>query len=184
MKLIITWILIGSVIAGETALLWLFPNQGIPDWIQTLGGVASVIVVIATPVWLSGSAWFVKRAIDGAKREDWVSVRFFLISRGWFIYPSPRYMEIVRLVRQLSADYEKEPRIRSKELKQYIVYNGSRYSITPDGWEKMIDKINSGWINGRFFENPNYLQLLLRAVAIIAVIRGIVLILNIIFNHR
>jgi hypothetical protein len=93
-------------------------------------------------------------------------------------------MEIVRLVRQLSADYEKEPRIRSKELKQYIVYNGSRYSITPDGWEKMIDKINSGWINGRFFENPNYLQLLLRAVAIIAVIRGIVLILNIIFNHR
>lgn len=183
MKLIVTWIAIISMAAIGMAVQWL-PDDRKMVIFHVLGFMLLAICLIVTPIWLSCSAWIVKKAIGRAKSNDWNSVRIFLISRGWLIYPSPRYSSIVRLMLHLCTKPKESPKQEVGKYGEYLKYDSGIYMVSHDGWNKMTDTINAGWINGEFFEKPKYLEILLRAAMVIAILRGIFLFNDMLFRNH
>lgn len=183
MKLIVTWIAIIAMAAIGLATQCL-PDDRRLEIIHMLGFMLLVICFIFVPLWISKSCWYVKQAIEWASRGNWGQVKEFLIVRGKSNYPSPRYADIVKLLLQLCANPEQKPKQASPEFDQYVVYNGFRYELTSEGKEKMIEKINSGWINGGVFESPKLLNILFRAFIIITVLKVIAVVVNALIHHH
>ena len=52
------------------------------------------------------------------------------------------------------------------------------YILTYEGKEKMLQSMNSGWLDWKFHENPKYLIILLRVVVVVAIICGIILVIS------
>lgn len=156
----------------------------VADVLLAVAQIAAIIVVLGTPMWISGSCWVVKMAIDNVQKNNYKMARFYLFSRGWLIFPLPKYAEIIRVLRQLCEDRKSKPENILPEFSQYIVKDDwGNYGLTWDGREMMIKKVNTGRITGEFYESPKKFQLLLRIVVVIALIRLIIALAHF-FVHR
>jgi hypothetical protein len=149
--------------------------------------VVAVFVLFFTPAWISMSSLIVKRAIENAHKNNYDIVRSFVFTRGWLIFPLPKYTEIVQLLRNLCKDRKTKPPDMSSEFSQYVVLDDwGNYVLTWEGKEKLTEIVNSGWFNAEKAENftsPKTFKILMRIVVIVAVIRGIFLVIHLFSHH-
>ena len=148
---------------------------------------AAIMVILLTPAFLLGSCLIIKRAIESAFRNDYKQVQSYL-TRKWVIFlPLPKYAEIVRILRHLCKDRKTKPEGLSPEFSECIVLDDwGNYVLSWEGKEKMIRIMNSGWISAEKaekFTSPKTFNILMGIVAIVAVIRGIALIIHLFVHH-
>jgi len=176
MKTIITWGVLFLIVALGVFSFWLpILNPAQP---------VAIFVLLLAPIWMSGSCWIVKMAIDAAHKNNYKLVHFYLFSRGWFIFPLPKYSDIIRALRQLSQDRTTRPEGISSEISKYIVKDDfSEYVLSWEGKEKMMEMVSSGWISGGFFESPKPMKAFMQIVVVIAIVRGALGILNMVTHH-
>lgn len=151
MRTIITWVVIFVIIVGGL-LAQSFPDDSGLYLLSSFWGTAAFITLIVTPIWISASCWMVKNTIRAAGEGNFKAMRFFLLSRGWFIFPLQRYQSIIEILRRLCLDPSTPPSINSGEFTSYIIRDGETYKLTSEGVEKMLKRVNSGWINGTMYE--------------------------------
>lgn len=72
----------------------------------------------------------------------------------------------------------------NRQLESGPNHSGSGCELTKEGREKMGARVNLGSIKGQFFENPRYLRVLGRALVVIAIIRGIMFIIQLFLDNR
>jgi uncharacterized membrane protein len=148
---------------------------------------AAIMVIFVTPAFILASCLIVKRAVESAFKNDYTQVRSYLFRRWILFLPLPRYAEIVRILRHLCTDRKTKPEEISSEFSKYIVLDDwGNYVLTWEGKERMLQIVNSGWINAdkaEKFTSAKTIKWAMRVVVFVAIVRGIALIIHLIVDH-
>ena len=179
MKTIVYWTIIAALFVGGIASQWL----PFDSTINAAGVWALIFVICIVPGWLLGSSRMVKVAIECAHKSNIPGLRSLLITRGWMIFPSPKYNDIVSLLRELAKDPHKKPAFESLEFSKYIIDDGMGYILTWEGREKMLERMGRGFLTWRLIENPAVITWLLRIIVILAVLRGLAVLIGFLLHH-
>jgi hypothetical protein len=172
MKFIATWIVIVAIFTVGLAVQWL-PDDRRWAGVHAFGFMLLFLCLFGVPMWISRSCWFIKQALESASHGDWQRVKAFLAR---FNYPSPRYEGIIKLLLQISESPEKEIKIDLTGSNEFIAYD--RHGFTAESKQKMLKKINSGWINGGLFESPKIFKILANLLVYIIFIKIILIIIG------
>ena len=162
--------------------------------IGMLMGVAifvAIMVIFLTPVWILTTGLRLKQAINSAFTNDYKRAYNFLTSPNRLLVPFlplPKYAEIIRILRHLCEDRKKKPEGMSSEFSEYIVKDEwGNYVLNWEGKEKMMKIVNSGWFfnaeKAEKLASPKTFKILMRLVVIVAIIRGIALIIHMLTHH-
>ena len=198
-RTIITWSILALIEVFGVLAIWLlatgwwrpYPHAPIAHVLfgvlLGIAPVAAFFVAFLAPVWISTSRLMVKRAIDNAYRKNYEIVRSFLFTRGWLIFPLLKYAEIIRILRHLCEDGKTKPPGMSSEFSKYIIvdYSGN-YVLNEEGKDKMIRTVDTGWLaanKAEEFGSPKTIKILVLFVVIVALIRGIALVIHLFLNH-
>jgi len=187
MRTVITWVVLGLIVTFGV-YEWCQPPTFRVSLVDIAGRMGLVLVVFVTPGWILASCLIVKRAIESAQKNDYKSVRSYLFSRSWLIFPLRRYAEIIRILRHLCEDRKTKPEGMSPEFSRYIIPDDfGNYVLSWEGKEKMLQIVNGGWfLNAEKAEkltSPKTFKILMRLVVIVAIIRGIALIIHLLTRH-
>ncbi len=201
MRTRLTWISLFLIEAAGVMAAWIFatgrwqvnPTGSIPHLIAGLLLAVAIfvafLVLFVTPAFILGSCLIVKRAIESAQRNDYKQVHSYLFGRKWFVFlPLPKHAEIVCILRQLCEDRKTKPKGMSPAFSQYVVPDDfGNYVLSWEGKEEMLKLVNSGWLfnaeKAENFTSPTTFNWLMRIVVIVAIIRGIALIIHILTRH-
>lgn len=181
MKTAFTWSIILTLLIGCIGIQWL-PNAPVQQQqahitidkvivLKSLAWPVMVVIVCGTPSWILLSTWRVKKAIEKAQEPDYDGIRHWLRSTAAPLYPSPRYSDIVRLLRQLYTTPSAKPEIKASCFSQYFTTRGQGYFLTLEGKLKMLDRINSGFLSAKFMYDygPKEIGRIVRNVIVVAV---------------
>jgi len=193
-RVILTWIIlllieVFGIYAGYLlAIRWWHPYPHAPiahvlcGMLLGIAPVAAFFLIFIGPVWISASCLRIKWAIEDAQRNNYEKARFYFVKYWWVIFPMPKYVEIIQILRHLSQSRKIKPSGMSPEFSQYIVQdNSGNYGLSKEGKEKMISIVNTGWFAAKKAQDmgsPKTLKILMRLVVIVAVIRGIALVVH------
>lgn len=198
-RTIITWSILALVELFGVLAIWLFatgwwrpyPHAPIAHVLcgVSLGiaPVAAFFVLFFTPVWISGSCLRVKRAIEDAHKGNYERARFYFCEHRWIIFPLPKYAEIIQILRHLCKNRKPKPSDMSSDFSKFIILDHSgNYVLSDEGKNKMIRIVDTGWLAARKAEelgSPKTIKILILLVVIVAIIRGIALIVHLFFKH-
>jgi hypothetical protein len=198
-RVILTWAILFSIevfgiYAGYLlAIGWWRPYPHAPiahvlcGLLLYISPAAAFFVIFLAPVWISGSCLRVKRTIEDAQRNNYEKARFYFCNHRWIIFPMPKYIEIIRILRHLSQDRKTKPSGMAPELSQYIIQDDSgNYGLSREGKEKMISIVDTGWLAAKKAEDmgsPKTIKILMGLVAVVAIIRGIALIIHMVIHQ-
>jgi hypothetical protein len=125
--------------------------------------------------------------IESAYNKNYERVRTSFQNAGWIIFPLPKYAEIIRVLRCLSKDRKTKPENISPNFSECLVLdNSGRYVLTIEGKLKMLNIVNKGWFSAKKADDlraPKTLKYLMWLVVAVALIRGIILILQMLTRH-
>jgi len=177
-------LVVTALLAAGIGAQWL-PGGNAVIGIKALGYLVVFLTIIVVPMWMSGGCHVLKMAIDSIQKNEFDRARFYLISRSWMIFPLPKYAEIIQLLRRFCEDQSHNPTTYFPQFTAFFVKDGfNQYVLTEEGRDKMVARVNSGWITGEFFESPKYLKLLLRLTVAMALIRILIAIIDFFIRHH
>jgi hypothetical protein len=160
---------------------WLHPTskppmaQAICALLLCITGFTAFLSAFIMPALIVGCRVRVKLAIESAQKNDYERVRRCL-SR--YLLPLYKYAEIVRILRHLCDDRKTKPQDMSSEFSQYIVLDDwGNYTLSWEGKEKMIGIVDGGFLKAEA-PSAKTIKLLMRLAVIIAIIRGVLLIIQ------
>ena len=129
----------------------------------------------------------VERAIENAHKNNYDIVRSFVFTRGWLIFPLPKYAEIVQILRHLCNDRKTKPPGMSPKFAQCIILDDwGNYVLSWEGKEKMLNIVNKGWLAADKAEGlaaPKTTKILMWLVVVVAIIRGVALLIHLLTPH-
>ena len=173
MRITLTWVALFIIEAFGIAAVWIFVTgrwqvnpHGTPAHLAAglllaIAIFVAIMVIFLTPVWMLRSCLIVKKAIESAQIDDYKSASSYL-SRKLLLLP--RYAEIIFILRQLCEDRKRKPKGVTSEFSKYIVMDEwGDHALSLEGKEKMIKKINSGWLGAEKaekFGSPKTIRIL------------------------
>jgi hypothetical protein len=181
MKTAFTWLIFLTLLAVCVAIQWLpDPLEHAPrtfDKVLVFKSLAWTVMVFGIMwmlVWIPMASWRVKKAIAKAQEPDYEGIRNSLHPTASPLYPSPRYNDIVLLLEQLYTTPSAKPEVKASDFSQYFTTRGQGYFLTLEGKEKMLDRINSGFLSAKFMDNyepKDIVKICCKLVVVVVLIR-------------
>lgn len=200
MRTRLTWIILFLIEATGAFAVWIFATgkwrvEPSGSAAHLTGGLllgaaifAAILVIPLTFAFLLGTCLIIKRAIESAFKNDYKRVNSYLSGKWVVLLPLPKHAEIIHILRHLCKDRKTKPEGLSPEFSKYIILDDwGNYVLSWEGKEHMLKIVNTGWLfnaeKAEGFTSPKTFKLLMRIVVVVAIIRGIALIIHIFTKH-